>query len=120
MENKERKIDFLKKMMALAEEEVEDCSYGEKELRMGARVGCDCGCGGEFLTDEDFEHERDESKYEVLFNLSDGLKEMMYFYRGCQEEIEKYPEEYREGMEIILEKYDEDIDKAMEFAMYGS
>jgi hypothetical protein len=71
MATRTEKIEWLKKMMALAEKEADDCSYGEMEVRMGARVGCDCGCGGDNLTPEDFEYERDEKQYEELLNLAE-------------------------------------------------
>ena len=109
-EDFERVVYFLKKMIALAEEEIEDCSYGEKEVRMGARVGCDCGCGGEFLTEEDFVHERDESKYEILLKFPEELRDLFYYYTYCldhvgedlEKELHKVAKKWREELEEVL------------------
>jgi len=102
----ENHIEFFIRMCKLADQEQNDISWGERELRMGARMGCDCGCGGDSLDDESFEHERDESQYQELFDLPESLRNLVsgcaYFDFDDEQEIEELTEIANENKEEIL------------------
>jgi hypothetical protein len=105
--SEEEKIVWLNKMIQLANKESSDISWGEREMRLGARMGCDCGCGGDSLTEEDFEHDRDETQYEVLLKLKDNLRGVIYYHSQWQEETTK--EELLETIKL----FNEEIEEAM-------
>lgn len=107
----EKHLKFFIEMLKRAEQEIEDVSYGESLLRDGARVGCECGCGGEFLEDEDFEHTRNEEYYREVLNLPQKIKEQVYAFCQYYDIIE---EEDRKLIVEVANELKEDIEKYLE------